>query len=341
MENIAIIGSGWFGLHTAMLLQDAYNVTILEKNDSIFDNSSNYNQNRLHLGYHYPRCKQTRELCYNGYNRFIKKYRSILDFIDKNHYCISKDSIIDYETYKQIFNTKEYSHMILENEYLENIDGKIINTQEKIINSDKAKEYFKNNIKCNILLNYEVTKIEQKNNKVLINDQHQFDVLFDCTYNQMNLSSNEYIYEKTISLLYNRINFSKQFDSITIMDGDFISLFPRNIDKDLYTLTHVKYTPFFKSDNAKNIINKEITPEELDTIKKNIVESTKLYYPDFCKDFIYVSYFLSYKCKPITNSSKRTCNIEQFKNIITVNCGKILGIFELEDFIKNKLKLIN
>ena len=74
IKNIIIIGTGWYGLYTALLLQNKYNVIILEKNSEIFNNSSNYNQNRLHLGYHYPRCSKTRNLCVNSYHKFINKF---------------------------------------------------------------------------------------------------------------------------------------------------------------------------------------------------------------------------------------------------------------------------
>lgn len=141
--HIIIIGSGWYGLHTYLLLQNTgHKITILEKKKTIFDNSSNFNQNRLHLGYHYPRSSKTRELCLKGYSRFILKYRELIDFIDSNYYLISKKSIIDYETYIQIFNNDNYYHNIEKNHYFQNIDGNIINTKEKIINSFKAKKYF-------------------------------------------------------------------------------------------------------------------------------------------------------------------------------------------------------
>lgn len=99
-KNIIIIGSGWYGLYSALLLQNDYNVIVLEKNNDMFDNSSYYNKNRLHLGYHYPRSFKTRQICIEGYKKFILKFREIVDIIDKNYYCISKDSIIDFETYK-------------------------------------------------------------------------------------------------------------------------------------------------------------------------------------------------------------------------------------------------
>ena len=59
---------------------------------------------------------------------------------------------------------------------------------KKIINSEKAKLFFENNIKCEIKFNYLVKDIKQINNKVIINDDLECDLLFDCTYNQLNLS---------------------------------------------------------------------------------------------------------------------------------------------------------
>ena len=43
----------------------------------------------------------------------------------------------------------------------------------------------------------------------------------------------------------------------------------------------------------------------------------------------------------ISNNDNRSCVIEKDGNVITVNCGKIIGIFELETFIKNELMLLD
>lgn len=339
VKNVIIIGAGWYGLYTALLLQDKYNVIILEKKDDIFDNSSNYNQNRLHLGYHYPRCDKTRSLCLNGYQKFIDKFRNLIDFIDNNYYCISNDSFIDFNTYKQIFNLPVYKHTFVKNNIFNNIDGDIINTQEKIINSAKSKEYFKTNIKCEIKFNYAVNDIRQIDNKVIINNELECDLLFDCTYNQLNLSKKKYVYENTISLLYERVNFDDDYDSITVMDGDFFSLFPRDIDKQIYSLTHVKYTPFQKTKNRVEL-NDNIDDRTVNKIKDNMVNEVKKYIPNFTNKYVYKSYFTSYKCKLVSNNDSRNCIIEKDDNIISVNCGKIIGIFELEQFIRQELDLI-
>jgi hypothetical protein len=121
------------------------------------------------------------------------------------------------------------------------------------------------------------------------------------------------------------------------MDGNFFSLFPRNINKDKYTLTHVKYTPLIKSKNINDILNYEVTDDILNNVKNNMEKDVKIYYPEFKSNFQYVDYFTSYKCKLISNNDTRECNIEEYDNIITVNCGKITGIFELEEYLDNYL----
>ena len=123
------------------------------------------------------------------------------------------------------------------------------------------------------------------------------------------------------------------------MDGNFFSLFPRDINKKIYTLTHVKYTPFVKSNNL-NPLYYYISDEDVNVIKNNMENDVKLYIPNFLKKFNYISYFTSYKCKIISNNDNRDCIIEREKNVISVNCGKIIGIFELENYVKNVLEII-
>lgn len=343
MNNIIIVGSGWYGLHTYLFLKEIdkenkFNIIILEKNNEIFNNSSNYNQNRLHLGYHYPRSYKTRKICLEGYSKFISKYRETIDFIDNNYYLISNKSLIDYNTYLKIFNDISYTHTIIKNDYFNNIDGNIINTKEKIINSSKSKNYFINKVNNNdIKFNYNVNKIIQKDNKVIVNDDLECDLLIDCSYNQLQLSKKKYIYELTLSLIYKRLNFNDNFESITVMDGNFFSLFPRDIYKLTYTLTHVKYTPLIKSVDIKDIFNYTLKEDTLKEIIINMENEVLKIYKNFKKDFVYETYFTSYKCKIDCKNDSRECIIEEDNNIISVNCGKIIGIFEFEEYLRSKL----
>jgi len=341
-KTIIIIGSGWYGLYSSLLLKNKFNIIILEKNADIFNNSSYYNQNRLHLGYHYPRNNATRQICLNGYDKFINKFPEIVDDINKNYYIISKESVIDYESYLTIFNSnKKYEHEIINNHIFLNIDGNIIQNKEKIINSDKAYKYFKNKIDNNLIkFNYTVKTIKHIDNKIIINDELYTDYLLDCTYNQLNLdNSQKYSYELTLSLVYKKYTESDDFDALTCMDGDFFSIFPKDIKNKIYTLTHVKYTPLIKSNNIEDIINYKLTNEILNEKIKNMELSVQKYYKYFLDNFKYDSYFTSYKCKKISFSDDRDINIYNNNNIISVNCGKITGIFILEKYLNDFFEL--
>ena len=83
--DIIIIGAGWYGCHIANKLQDKYKILIIDKSDDIFNGSSYYNQNRLHLGYHYCRDYSTRNLCQNYYDKFKNDYSECIDEIDDNY----------------------------------------------------------------------------------------------------------------------------------------------------------------------------------------------------------------------------------------------------------------
>jgi hypothetical protein len=345
--KIIIIGCGWYGLHTYIYLKEntKNDIILLEKENEIFNNSSFYNQNRLHMGYHYPRSSSTRKLCLDGYYKFLDRYKNIVDDIQKNYYLISSNSFIDYETYLNIF--YKYNFEIIDNNFFKNIDGniintneKVINTNEKVINTKKAKQYFNSKIDYKDLkLSYNVKNIIQKNNKVIINNHYECDLLIDCTYNNLNLSKQKYLYEITISLIYECKN-NCLFDSITIMDGNFFSIYPRDLSNNEYTLTHVKYTPLITTSNIETIHNYIFNENNLKNIIVNMETDVLKVFSNFKEKFKYKDYFLSYKCKSINNNDNRNCNIEQNKNIISVNCGKITGIFEFEKYIKKKLNIL-
>lgn len=333
-KNICIIGGGWYGCYIAEYLLDNFNndyldITIIEKNSDIFNESSYKNQNRLHLGFHYPRCSITQSKCKKYFDKFKNKYDNIVVSIKNNYYAISKKSKINYDNFISLFNKDDYS--IVEDDNITNIDGNIINVKEMYINYRKAKEYFKNKF-CNrvkFITNYNVESITNDNDTVKINNQLVFDKVFNCTYNQINNNENV-IYEKCLTLLYKKIN-STSFDCLTIMDGEFSSLYYYN--ENIYTLTNVKYTPLITSNdfNIVNNYNNYNLNDKVELFEKNIIE----YFPDFKKHFEYTSLYESYKCKNISTDDSRDININIEKNVFNVWCGKISFIFEVDDYINN------
>ncbi|VBB19077.1 hypothetical protein YASMINEVIRUS_1609, partial [Yasminevirus sp. GU-2018] len=168
---------------------------------------------------------------------------------------------------------------------------------------------------------------------------YECDILIDCTYNQLQLSCKEYKYELTCSLMLKQ-NRELSFGALTLMDGNFLSIYPRSKKEGLYTLTDVEFTPIITSCDYQDVENYVVTDSKIREIKGNMFCKVKKYYPGFEDDFEYIGYFLSKKTKQITGSDSRDIVIEKVDdNVITVNCGKIYGIFEFEKYLRETLNL--
>ena len=325
--NIAIIGGGWVGCHLALKLKDNHYVTIFEKNNKLFQETSYNNQNRLHLGFHYSRNYKTRELCRNTYNKFISDYGFCLSEVDKNCYCVPNDtSIIDYNTYLKIFDDFEFDEISLN---LENVEG-CINTNEKYINFKLCSDFFNEKLK-DFVKNELITK--EKINEL----SNKYDLVVDATNNQLHNLSDKNYYELTICLLYQKID-DTDFNSLTMVDGDLFSIYPYY--DDLYTLTDVEHTPIevFSEINTLIKYSSEIDYNVISDKIKLFEEKVLLYYPEFKNKFKYHSYFLSTKSKIINQSSSRYPVISKSGNVINCFTGKIQGIYIIEDYIN---KIIN
>jgi len=325
-RNVAIIGSGWYGCYIAEYLLDNFsnlNITIIDKNAEIFTESSLHNQNRLHLGFHYPRCEVTQKKCNKYFKIFIDKYNELTENIDSNYYAISNKSNINYNNYIEKYNILDIE--TIDNTFLENIDGKIINVKERLINFNNIKNFFNKKFKnrVNFKLNYKVNTLINKENNVIINDELSYDKVFNCTYNQIQVDQNV-IYEKCLTLLYKKIN-PTPFDCLTIMDGDFSSLYIYK--NDIYTLTNVKYTPLISGtfSDVRRFCNYDLN-EKIKLFEENIL----FYYPEFKNNFKYYDYYESFKCKNISSYDSRDINININDNIFNVWCGKISFIFEMD-----------
>ena len=64
--KIAVIGGGFFGSSIAIELKEKFNnfkIDLFEKKDDLLKGTSGKNQFRLHKGYHYPRSKETAQVC--------------------------------------------------------------------------------------------------------------------------------------------------------------------------------------------------------------------------------------------------------------------------------------
>ena len=350
--NLAIIGAGWFGCHIATEILKKFlniNLIIFEEQKDIFLGASGYNQNRLHLGFHYPRSKITRDQSKRGFDQFLKKYPKFSKKINNNFYAVdnSKKTKVNFLEFCKIVRKSDLNFKILnKNNYsYANIAG-LIKCDERLILVDRAKNFFKKKLKKNLLLNKKVTSIKKERNQYVINDfDLKFDFVINCSWQKLNLKKNwNLIYELCICLLYQKKNQLKKNDEcITIMDGPFYTLYKWK--SNLHNLYSVKYSRFkkFKNYNQALLAHKKIQLREINNTKKKIEISFQKYYPNFLNNYKFVRTIKSIRTiKKNNKSDDRHCEISFNHRQIDVLSGKIdhicLAEKKITSWLKKKIK---
>ena len=350
--KIAIIGGGFYGSYIANRLSKKYKITIFEKNSSILSEAAKYNQYRLHQGFHYPRSNETIKQTVDGYIKFKKEFKRYLYFPEDNYYLIHKKSLIDFKQYKKSFSKKFKFSIINPNliKYLKNPKDYLgaVNTNEGVILLDKLLPRLKLNLKkkCTIKLNTYVRNIDANNGEIeLVNKKKfRFDYIINCTYTNPNLGlkkDNQYnIKYELAALVIPKIKI-KNIPGITIMDGSFVSLYPRNMES--FSISSVKFTPvkkFSKLLNAKLYLRKIKKKTFQNKVKKKIITDFQKYINlEVNLSNSKVDFAIKTKFKKDTNDI-RTANIKYNNRVASVMSGKLDAAPAIYEELLNYIKKI-
>jgi hypothetical protein len=326
-KKIAIIGAGWFGCHIALeiLKLNKFEIQIFERNKDIFNGASSNNQNRLHLGFHYPRSKITRKQSKEGFKKFIKTYPFLCKKIKNNIYSIAnnKDSYLDFETYLQIIKAEKLKYKIFdEKRYnIKSVAGSI-STDEMLIDVEKSKNFFRKKLNSFLNLDCEIKQIKKIGNKYSINNK-LYDYVVNCTYYQNFIKiNNSIIYEVTSSLIYKN---KQPFPALTIMDGPFFTIYPYK--KNYFNIYSVVHSRFAQSRNIKkceNFLSKIRKNEKFLHNKRNLIETQiEDFYPVFKKNFKFKKYLTCVRTINNSNNAERSYKLIRDKNFFHIYSGKI------------------
>ena len=312
--TINVIGGGWFGCHiTSELLKRGYNPSIIEKT-GLFTGVSMHNQNRLHLGFHYPRSYETRDLCYWNFKRFLSSYPGMSTPFNRNLYVVAENqSLLDFETYKLVakYSRLKYKETMIQPE-IQNCGPVGFEVAEELIDYSKVKSHFQATLS-------RFTEIRTCADPY----SETTDMVLDCTYNSFN-TLQDCTWSYTLSLIYQKNASNTDPIAITVMDGHFCSLYPLCLEKGTFTVTHVKHG--LLPDGVED-------PLVIQCHKQKMEEAMCEFYPDFKKLFTFEDYYVSRKCKLKSGCDSRELVINTSKNVTSFICGKITGIFDASDSI--------
>lgn len=285
-RSVAVVGAGIFGLLAAIrLAEEGFRVSVFDLNTTPMRGASKNNQNRLHLGFHYPRSPETAQQCIEGFDRFVKMYPECISTDFQNCYAIaSQGSLTSELDYLNFCNSMGLNYEILSPNHsdiqVRNVDL-VIATAEAVYD---AKALSKNilsrmaKLDVDVNLGVEVKTLNRKGSEIELSTSeggdHHFDAVVNATYANQNYFDAmighalperqfEYTAIPIISLFGKRAG-------MTIMDGGFMTILPFGLSDQLL-LYHVDHsvvdvhigdlmpaswlgsdsTPFSKIDKAK------------------------------------------------------------------------------------------
>lgn len=342
--RVLVVGAGWYGCQVARRLE-ALGIEfkmVDRRNDFLMESSSN-NQNRLHFGgFHYSRSHVTRVECRRGYEKFVEEYPEFSREVD-SYYVVAKKSLLDFETYLAIFSHESSPFVVQTLDTLTSrgihflpgqVDGaNVLLVKERWIDFKLVKEHFREQYSSKLVEYHDGDLQVSPDFENISLKREEFDLLFDATYGKMFPLENS-MFEVCLTLVYKRIDRTqKNTPSVTVVDGDFFSLYPYNVDNNTFTLTHVKLTPMMTSSNIHDVEEfvRSVRDEDVKGRRFLIEEEVHSWYPDFLATHKYSDFFVSTKTKfhdiGCADRSMREC---RRGNVISVCGGKVTGAFDVK-----------
>lgn len=240
--NIAVIGGGIFGAEVALsAVALGLSVRIFEAKHDLLMGASNNNQNRLHLGFHYPRDLETGRQSIRGFNAFCERYSDCIQGEFPNAYFIaSEGSLTDSHSYLEFCDKLDLP--------FERVDASLFPVE--VVGVDVGVQCQEVVYDCSILRQLVWDKIREKAVQVALNqrvvkiarlaDAFELitddgltvtaDVVVNASYGDINRLTkqlghklNENLYEYTVVPII-EVNMPRV--GVTIMDGTYMTVLP-------------------------------------------------------------------------------------------------------------------
>lgn len=239
--KIAVVGAGLFGCAAALKLKELGSVDLYDEKKYIMRCASRINQYRLHVGYHYPRSKETAVQSLNSIQSFLREYGDCVDIDNKEHYYAlsNEGSLVNTEEYfRFLFDVGLKFQVINGADWIDNDKIQVlIRANEHTIDISKLAYKIEEN-----LIRSDVNLI--LNNRFMREDIDDYDMVVFATYSSINflLPENQQIQyqfevcEKPII----RLQHEWKDRSVVILDGQFCCIDPK-LNSGNHVIGHVEH----------------------------------------------------------------------------------------------------
>ena len=331
--NIAIIGSGFFGIACSLYLSKKHNIDLYEDQSDILQQASKKNQFRFHLGYHYPRSDKTVQEIKKSNSLFTNFYKGMFLIKTKNYYAIAKQN--SKTTLKKFLYFAKKHNLFLK---------KDVNTG----NPYRSNFYLSNETNLNYFSFKKLIKMKIKGNKsiqLFLKTKFtkkllpKYDKVIVCCYNNNNKVLNSIGVKKITKLKYELveklvIKLPKEYrnKSYIILDGKFVCVDPY-LGTKYHLLSDVKHSKLevVKSlfpnfiNKKKKYLNKGLVKVKNNINFFNFINNSKKYLP-FLSDAKYIGSFFVVRTLSLSknsiNKDERVNYIKQYGNVYSILAGK-------------------
>ena len=340
--RIAVIGGGIFGSVTSYFLADkGHDVTLYEKNNDILTGASFNNQNRLHLGFHYPRDIETAIQSIQGYKEFVEHFSAACEFKFPCYYGLSNvNSKSTYESYEFFMRHANLKYNLVPISEISNYGFNTSNIshlwrcEEGVVDNDILRKLIMENLESNkvsVSFGDEVVNIWKEQDDWHIRSKlHSkvYDVVIKATYGLDDIriqGLDKNIYESMLqATLVIECELPLKKFGLTVVDGDFITVLPKGFSDKF--LVYAPGPSVMKQSILIDEVLKASTSEK--TIKKStddLLERFRFYFPNVeLKSVTNKMITIRNLDASTTKTDKRISKIENIApNYYNIRSGKI------------------
>ncbi len=343
--KIAILGGGFYGTFLAYRLGKEHEVTLYEQASELMNRSAIFNQCRLHAGFHYPRCPTTIAQTNEGYPRFVAEFAPFLRDIERNVYAIRRDGKSRYADLKA--NLSGYpvryretaAPAILKNpeEY-----EAFLQVEEKLILLDRLKAHLVGALRAKIVVGAEVVEVSHSRGIVALRDRSEFkfDRIINATFTNPNLGlplEEGFHFSYELAAMVCLESNSVGAEAITIIDGEFVSLYPNYEGQD--TLSSVRYTPFARPSNRIELEEMWARRNEIcktEKVMEKIITDARDYLElgTVRNAHLWIAPKVKLRGNPFSGAPSE---VRAHGKVISVFCGKLDSIYSVLDAVEARL----
>lgn len=257
--EVAVIGGGFYGCSIAAhLAAQGAHVSVFEQEDNLLQRASYHNQARLHGGYHYPRSFTTAYRSRYHFARFQHDFAPAVCAAFSKLYAIakvnSKVSAVQFARFcDQIQAPVQAASASVQRLFNKRLIDDVFVVQEYAFDAAKLRVQLQQQLHAanvNVHLATSVRNVVATPERVRLETDTvawQGDLLINCTYSGLNSIPGVFVSQQRLKHELTELALVALPDalegvSVTVMDGPFFSFMPFP-DRNLSTLTHVRYTP--------------------------------------------------------------------------------------------------